>query len=178
MTDAIQELRHQGREIAALAAHIRELVGDDDLAFIDTLEGATDAVEAASGTLRTIAAMDAMSAAAAALARRYAARAKDFSDRGDRGRNAFAQFLADIGETKLVLPEGTVSLTKGRASLVGDADPESLPDDLVRVKREPNRSAIKAALEAGRTVEGFSLSNSAPGLQIRPATKASAPDGD
>jgi hypothetical protein len=63
----------------------------------------------------------------------------------------------------------TVSFGLSKPALVGEADPETLPDDLVRVKREPNRTAIKAALEDGRDVPGFVMSNGRPTCTIRSA---------
>jgi hypothetical protein len=163
----LHTLRNRAREIAPLAAKIRELCGDDDLAFIDTLEGETDAVKAASQAVRMIAAMEAMETAAKALADRYGARAKDFGDRGQRARDAIAGFMQEIGEKSLTLPEGTVSLANSAPSLQGDAEPDALPDDLVHIKRTPDRTKIKAALRAGREVSGYSLSNGKPSLRIR-----------
>jgi len=166
--NAILELREQGREVAALAQQIRELCGDDDLAFADTLDGETDAIRAASAVVRMIAATEAMEAAAKALADRYRARAQDFASRGERARSALLHFMQEIGEKSLVLPEGTVSVkASGTRKLLGDADPASLPVQFTKIKVEVDRSQIKRALEAGETVEGFSLSNAQPALQIR-----------
>lgn len=165
---ALAELREQGREIATLAASIRELCGDDDLAFVDTLDGETSAVEAARAVVRMIAAMEAMEGAAKALRDRYAARAQDFTSRQERARNALLQFMGDLGEKTLVLPEGTVSVkASGALKLLGDGDPNTLPKCFVRMKLELDRAQIKRALEQGEAVEGFSLSNAQPSLQIR-----------
>lgn len=166
--NAIAELREQGREIAALAAHIRDLCGDDDLAFADTLDGETDAVRAASAVVRMIAALEAMQEAAKGLANRYQARAQDFASRAERARNSLLQFMGDIGEKTLILPEGTVTVkASGSVRILGEADPATLPAHLVRTKLELDKTQIKRALEAGEVVPGFSLSNAAPSLQIR-----------
>lgn len=165
--DAAQNLRDLGREIAPLAQAIREACGDDDLAFADTLEGCTDAILAASQAIRAVAAMEAMAEAAKGLANRYGARSKDFEDRAKRTRDAVAQFMQEIGEKRLTLPEGTITLAAGQPSLTGDADADLLPDDCVRVTKAPDRTAIKHALEAGRQIPGYSLSNARPRLQIR-----------
>lgn len=167
MTDTLQNLRDMARHIAPLAATIRELCGDDDLAFADTLDGETDAIRAASQAVRMVAAMEAMDGAAKALADRYAARAADFRARGERARGALAHFMGEIGEKTLVLPEGTVSLAKGARSLKGDASADGLPERFQTVTVSVNRAAVKAAIEAGEEVEGFSLSNAEPSLRIR-----------
>jgi hypothetical protein len=68
---------------------------------------------------------------------------------------------------KRELPEATLSMHSGQKQLIGDADPTTLPDDLCKISRSPDRTAIKDALKAGKTVPGYSLSNSQPTLSIR-----------
>jgi hypothetical protein len=165
--DTLAELRAVSPHTAALAAAIREACGDDDAAFVDTLDGSSTVIDAARAAIRFIAEAEANEAAVKALAQRYSERAKVFSDRVARTRDAIANFMAEIGEKKLALPEATLSLSNGTPSLVGDPDPALLPDSMVRVKREPDRTAIKAALLEGQLVQGCSLSNAAPKLTIR-----------
>lgn len=154
-------------QVVELARQIRELVGDDDIAFIDTLDGASDAVEAVRSVLRGIAAWEAMEAAAKALSDRYRARAQDFASRQERARNALVQFLGELGEKSMTLPEATITRKAGTVKLIGEANPEDLPKCYVRIKLELDRTQIKRALEQGAEVPGFSLSNGAETLQIR-----------
>lgn len=91
---------------------------------------------------------------------RYERREKAFRDLAFRIMTA-----ADI--RKKELPEATLSIAKGRQKLVGNADPDKLPDELCILKRELNRGMIIEELKAGRTVPGFQLSNSEPHLTIR-----------
>jgi hypothetical protein len=165
--NVIAELREQGREIAELAHSIRELCGDDDLAFVDTLDGATDAVGAAREVIRFIAAMEALEGAAKALRDRYAARAQDFASRQERARNALVQFMGDLGEKSMLLPEGTITRKAGTVKVVGEGDVNTLPAEFVRTKLEIDKAAVKRALEQGAEVPGFSLSNGCETLQIR-----------
>lgn len=167
MSDTLQRLRASGSQIAELAKSIRELCGDDDLAFADTLDGCGDAVEAARGAVRMIHAAEAMEGAAKGLAAMFTGRAKMFEERGVKARDALAQFMTEIGEKTLQLPEGTVSLAAGGAQLTGDPDVASLSDEFVRVTRSPDRVAIKVALVAGGTIPGCSLTNGRPSLRIR-----------
>jgi len=74
--------------VIELAKQLRELAGDDDLAFIDTLDGASSAVDAVRSAIRQEAAYASMEEAAKALSQRYAARASDFASRRERIRNA------------------------------------------------------------------------------------------
>ena len=167
MADAIQDLRHETTEVQNLIGRLRDLCGDDERAFVDTLEGETEVVEAARRVVRWLHEQDAHKAACCGLASTYKARAAVFEERVERARLALYHFLNEMGLRSMPLPEGTLSVVAGRVAVVGDADPVTLPERFVRVKREPNRSAIKEALEAGEDVEGFSLSNNAPTLMIR-----------
>lgn len=166
MTD-LRALTQVPDHIAALAAAIAEAAGDDDLAFTDTLDGATDTIRAARSAVRMIQSNEALCEAAKAIGQRYMARAKDFDDRAARARDALSHFMQEIAATSLVLPEATVTLSAGRPSLTGEQDPATLPDDLVKIVRQPDRAKIKAALENGTTLDGYSLSNARPRLQLR-----------
>jgi hypothetical protein len=162
------DLKTRGREIAALAAQVRVLAGDDDQAFSDTLEGTTDALEAASAVLRQVFEADAHAEACKALSASYRDRARGLEERGERLRAALVSFLSEIGEKTLRLPEATITRRPGSRLVVGQPNPDALPDSLVRIKREPSLSAIKTALEAGEEIAGLSLSNGGETLTIRP----------
>lgn len=163
------DLKTRGREIAGLAAQVRALAGDDDDAFVDTLEGTTDALEAASAVLRGVYEAEAHAVACRALAASYTDRARALELRDERLRGALVNFLSEIGEKSLRLPEGTISRRAGSRLVVGQPNPDALPDSLVRIKREPSLSAIKEALEAGEEIAGLSLSNGGETLSIRRA---------
>lgn len=167
MADDFRPLTQVPQHIAAMAAAIREAAGDDDLAFTDTLDGETDTIRAARAAVRMIQSNEALCEAAKEMGNRLLARAKDFESRGQRGRDALSHFMQEIAATSLVLPEATVTLSAGRPSLTGDCDPATLPDDLVKTERKPDRAKIKAALEGGTTLDGYSLSNARPRLQLR-----------
>lgn len=160
-------LPQRGREIAQLAKAIREMVGDDDQAFVDTLEGETSALEAARYAVRWLAETQAQSVACASLAAIYTARRSVFDDRQSRTRAALALFMQEIGEKTLILPEATLSIRAGQPEVLGEPDVNTLPADLVISKRQPDRSAIRTALLNGREIEGLSLSNAMPSLQVR-----------
>lgn len=167
MSDALQDLRQETREVANLASRIRDLCGDDERAFVDTLDGETEAVEAARRVVRWIAEQGAQEIACNSLASTYKSRAAVFAERQERARTALFHFLSEMGQKSMPLPEATLSIVAGRVKVEGDPDVDLLPERLVRVKREPDKAAIKAALEAGEIVRGCSLSNNAPTLMIR-----------
>lgn len=153
--------------VSELAKAIRAAVGDDDQAFLDTLDGQVDAIDAARAVVRYIAECEANAQAMGDLADTYKARAKVHADRVPAAKEALLRFMTTIEETTLRLPEATLSVKTGTVQLRGEGNPDTLPAELVRIKREPDKAAIKARLEAGQPVEGYSLSNGAPTLQVR-----------
>lgn len=157
----------QDPQVAELARQLRDLCGDDDLAFIDTLDGASSAVEAVREALRMEASFEALEGAAKALRDRYAARAQDFASRRERTRNALVQFMGEIGEKSMILPEGTITRKLGSPKVVGEGDVNTLPAEFVRTKLEVDKTAVKRALDQGIDVPGFELSNGCETLQIR-----------
>jgi len=153
--------------VSELAKAIRAAVGDDDQAFLDTLDGQVDAIDAARAVVRYIDECEANEAAMKDLAAKYTARAKVHADRIPAAKDALLRFMTTIEETTLRLPEATLSVKAGAPQLRGECDPGALPDSLVRIKREPDKTKIKAHLECGETIEGYSLSNGPPSLQVR-----------
>lgn len=74
--------------------------------------------------------------------------------------------LDAAGQRAWKSPEYTVSITPGRAG-VAITDPAAIPDDFVRIRREPDKTAIGAAIASGAEIPGADLRNGAPSLTIR-----------
>jgi hypothetical protein len=99
--------------------------------------------------------------------------AKEIEDRAKR-REAKAesldalilQTLQDLGQKNLDAPDFRLSVVAGPVKVVGDAEPETLPEKFLRIKKELNKTAIKEALQSGETVEGFALSNGTNFLKV------------
>lgn len=81
-------------------------------------------------------------------------------------RAAIFAALDAAGQRAWKSPEFTVSITPGRPGVV-ITDPAAIPDDFVRIKREPDKTAIGAALASGADIPGADLRNGAPSLVIR-----------
>jgi len=167
MSAAANTLRLVGPQIAALSAHIRAVAGDDDEAWLDTLEGETSAVGAARAVVRQIMEASANAAALKSLMQTYSERKAATEAREDRLRGALLRFMLEIGEKTLPLPEATVSVGNGSPKLLGDPEVNALPEDYVRITRSPDRALIKKALQDGYDVPGMSLSNAEPRLTLR-----------
>lgn len=77
------------------------------------------------------------------------------------------QSCMDIaGESKLVLPEATISKGKARAKvmIVREGD---IPEQYIKIERKPMLNDIAKALKEGEAVEGCMLSNGGETLTIR-----------
>jgi hypothetical protein len=170
----MRELTPQGK-MAGAAALARELrsagFGDDDALMLDTIEGQTDALDAVSELLCQIADADAFAAALTVRQADLQDRKSRYEERRDAIKRAILAWMNETGlKGPIQRPEGTVSVRNGSPQVIyeGDFDVDRLPDNLVRVKREPDKPAIKAALGRGEAVPGAALqSNVPPTLSIR-----------
>jgi hypothetical protein len=67
---------------------------------------------------------------------------------------------------KLELVRATLSVRSGVPHVI-ITDEAALPDNCVRIKREPNKVLIKELIDQGVPVAGATLSNAEPILAIR-----------
>lgn len=154
------------RQVENLKLLHPELMEDDE-AWMLSLESETDINALLTSIVRMIEDSKALVVGTKDRFEELKARKERFERRVESLRElAFGiMYIADM--SKAELPEATLSLRAGHPKLIGEADPVSLPDELCKISRELDRTAIKEALKTGRTVPGFELSNSQPSLSIR-----------
>lgn len=152
------------RQIAALFAEVPELSTDEEFK-VDVLEGQTDAIEALDWLVAQI-------RNAGTIQDAIDLRIKDLDKRKDRfemREKAYRRLALQIMEAadlrKLQLPEATLSVRPAQPHVVL-VHPDLIPPEYWRVKKEPNLSAIKAALKAGTLIHGAALSNQVDTLFI------------
>jgi hypothetical protein len=131
------------------------------------LESITDYKAALARLLRTVLDSEEYAEADTRLINDLKVRRARLEHRAEVYRELMLKILQSADLKKVELPERTLSQVSGTPQIVGEPDVNALPDDLVRIKREPDRPAIREALLARREVPGLSLSNSPPSLQIR-----------
>lgn len=153
------------------ALAILELCPDlevDEQLKLSTLEGETELTEIVSmllaeneddeGTIEAVKAQIVM--------RRE--RIERFERRMETRKNAIVSLMDTARQTKLPLPEATVTLRTLRPRpKVLDAD--ALPDGFFteQVIRKPDMDAINAAFEAGKPVPGVTVTNGGASLSVR-----------
>ena len=140
---------------------------EDDEAWIATLESETSFNDLLTNIVRRIEDTKALVIGTKDRFEELKARKDKFEHRVDTLRNLAFNLMQTGDLAKVELPEATLSLRAGTQQLIGEADPEELPDELCKISRNLNRTAIKEALKTGLTVPGFELSNSPPSLTIR-----------
>ena len=152
---------------AELAAQIRAALAeaDDEDLIIDCVEGETSLFELIDRVMADDA-EDAGHIAGIKVRQDDLRERKARLERRQSVRRSVVQAALDTaGIRKLERPEYTASLRAVPAG-VEVTDPDALPDDLVRIKREPDKAAIKKALEAG-PVAGARLTNGGETISVR-----------
>lgn len=143
--------------IAAVAAEIRAIIGeDDDATFLDTLDGETNAADMLADFVERAQEAKALSEAAKARASELSARAARLADREKAMRRSAMVIMRAAGIKKAELPCATLSLSAGRER-AQISDPDAVPTQLCKVVTSPDSAAILRLLKAGEAVPGAEL---------------------
>jgi len=161
-----QDAERLRQQIANLYLQFPELVGDDEMLRVDTLEGATNIKELLTAILRATEDAKALRDGTEQRLEELKARQTRFKMRIEFLRAMILQILHQADLRKIELPEGTLSIRAGTPQIVGDLDPDKLPDEFCRIMREVDRAKIRTALLNGQQVPGYFLSNSEPVLAV------------
>lgn len=140
---------------------------DDDESWLLAIESETDLDAVLTKIVREIEDTKALEAGTKERLEELKGRKDRFGRRIESLRGIAFKVMETAGIDGKILPEATISIRKGQPQLVGEADASSLPDELCKISRDVDRTKVKEALKAGKTVPGFSLSNSTPSLTIR-----------
>jgi hypothetical protein len=150
--------------VRTLSAQYPEFTADEDL-FECAIGTETDAPEIMqrlvierAEALAHAQAMDLLSESFSIISDKWQARAES-------RRKLMGLVLDAVGLRKMVTAAGTVSVSPGRVSLAL-ADDFSPPQGYAKTRIEPDKAAIKAALEAGETMPGASLVTGKPIVKV------------
>lgn len=152
-------------QISNLLLQYPELADDEELRA-DMIEGETEAPELLAMLVRRIGETKAIAEGTKAYVQELCARGQRLDRRVDGIRSLIHKIMDDVRLPKLELAEATLSIRAGTQKVVL-TDETALPDDCVKVIRNPDRTAIKEKLTSGETVPGAVLSNPEPSLTIR-----------
>lgn len=158
-------VKYVADEINALLRAHPELL-EDAVFRSDTIEGSTDAFEFLSQTVRKVASANKLVRASADYIEDLHARKARFERREEALRGLIVKIMNTANITKAELPEATLSIRDGQQKVM-IINFEEIPDEFMRIKKEPDKIRIKAAMTANEKVPGAALSNAEPVLSIR-----------
>jgi hypothetical protein len=152
------------REIERLKALYPELE-DDPVLLADTVEGSTR-FEAVLDRLN-VAFLEVVGLreATVMLQQTMKDRAERFNRRSEGIKGLMLAVMRAAGKQTVTLPSGTLSIAKGRDVLELDEDFHA--QGYMRVKQEPMKADILAALKLGNEIPGARLATSPEHLQVR-----------
>lgn len=143
------------------------MLADDDVLRADMLEGATDFRDVLAELGHRYGDAVALHGGLHDYIGELAGRLQRYEHRKEFLRDLIYRVMDTAQLKKVELPEVTFGFRNNPPRLTGDVDPAELPDDLCTIKRSVNRTAVRTALEAGKDIPGFALSNAAPSLTVR-----------
>jgi hypothetical protein len=131
---------------------------DDEEAFWDSLDGETDALDLLDTFLAGSQEDEALAEAIKAQEVALKTRRERIEMRAAAKRRTLGLILNAAGMKKAERPRGTVSIRPGNLS-VRIVNEDDVPSQLMREKitRAPDKTAIKAQIEAGESVPGCEL---------------------
>jgi len=143
--------------------------GDEQL-LLDSLEGETDFHRFLTAVVRRIRQSEALAEGAAAEIEELIAPGKARQQRFDQQAHAMRSLafrLMNQAEVRKVeLPLATLSIRAGQPKVI-ITDEAALPENCIRVKREPDKVMIKELISQGVPISGAELSNAEPTLAVR-----------
>ena len=164
MSNTHFDIERARAEIRLLLANNPEL-DHDEVLRIDMLDGETSLNDVIDILLRKIKEAQSLSNAIADEMGLLHDRQTRFEMRALKLRQSIFNLMTDAGLTKIERPRGTVSIAQGRPKVI-ITDENALPDDFVRIKKEPDKKRIETYLKTGQNVPVAMFSNSEPYLRI------------
>ena len=140
-------------------------LSDDASLCADVLEGETDFHSVVDRLVQETRALKSECEGLKEAAAELVARAGGKAERIEAIRGTILGLMEMAGLEKLKTKSASVSVQAVRPSIV-ITDETLVPKSMMKVKREPNKSAIKAALDGGATVPGAMLSNGSTTIRI------------
>lgn len=175
MTAFVEPRSPLSREVALARDVVRMIaeagIDDSDPDFAQLVESECDLNERLRRMLRAARFVEAQGEALKTMIHDMQERKKRLERKAESLRRAVSWAMQESGQKRLEAPDFTAVLGRGQPKLVGleAIDPADLPDCLVRIKREVDRTAVRRALERGEEIDGLCLGNPQPSLIVKTA---------
>jgi len=139
---------------------------DDEVLLADSLEGETHLHEFLAVVVARMCDADAFAVGLNAMLNDLKERRDRFNDRYEAMRTLAFKVMTAADVRKLELAQATLSIRAGQPKVIV-TDEAALPENCIRIKREPDKIAIKEHLARGEPISGAELSNAEPTLAVR-----------
>lgn len=157
----VDQARHDLASLLSLHPELEE----DDVLRQDMIEAETGALELIDKLVEAEREALALEESITRILERLSDRKNRFANRRVILRKYIMQIMEAANLKKVERPAATVSISAGRPKVM-ITDEAALPQRCLRVKSEPNKTLIQAALLNGEVVNGAMLSNPEPVLRI------------
>lgn len=151
--------------VTTLRREFPQLADDEEL-LADTLEGETDLNTLAGKLVTMVRENDMMAEAISARIGALRERQTRSTMRMNFLRGLLHRLLTESNITSVKTVEGNVSVVNSPEKVI-IIDEAAIPDEYCRIKKEPDKTAIKKALNSGKHISGASLSNGGTTIMIR-----------
>lgn len=151
----------------SLLANMRDVIGDDEEALHDAIEGETNLIEAITNAVDRVFELEAHQEALAIQIKAMGERKSRFEAQGERIRTAICVAMGAADLRKLELPKATISRkpVAPRAVITNEAE---IPSKFWKpVDPKLDRKAVLDALKAKEAVPGAELSNGSETIAIK-----------
>lgn len=145
--------------------HSHPDVCDDAEMFQLALESETGVTDFLADVVERMAEAGGHVLAADAIIDGYTERKRHFARRIEALRKLAFGIMQTGDIRKLELTQATLSIKQGTPRVI-ITDEAALPENVIRIKREPNKVLIKELIDQGLPISGAELSNAEPVLQI------------
>ena len=165
--DLRTEIKNEAEAAAALLANIRDVVGNDENAVQDAIEGETNLKELAGEAVERIATLNGFSKSIDDQIANLMKRRDRFENQSALIKTALSAAMTTAEIDRLELPNATLSV-KALAAKAIITDEAMIPSKFWKPSDPKlDRKAVLDALKSGDAVSGAALSNGGFTLQIR-----------
>lgn len=141
-------------------------IADDEQLLVDMLEGATDFHEVIQKIFNYMAECEMMASAIGDRIAKMSARKARMEKNVSLTRTLIHKMMTDAGVKKIDVTEASISI-KSTPDKVIIIEEHTIPDEYLKIKKEPDKTAIKKALDEGAIIPGATLSNGGTTISIR-----------
>lgn len=153
------------KEINTLLNDFPQLKEDEEL-LTDTLEGNTRFNEIMERFLSAMRENETLAEAISQRIGKLRERQTRLTHRAQFYRSLMHRLMEWSGLKSVALPEAKISVINSPEKVIV-TDESAIPDDFMRISKEPNKAAIKSALKSGSIIPGATLSNGGTTISVR-----------